>query len=157
MKLIEKIEIHYLRSLYSATFSDVGDLNIVFGRNDSGKSNCLRALSLFFDDEPDPDRKFDFDLDMSDKRIAEPRSSTARQFIWIKVTFNVPENYKKSLGTQIYVKKQWNREGIVNTTFSPSIKSTNQKHLTRFLKSIDFTYVPAIKDLNVYAQLIERM
>jgi predicted ATP-dependent endonuclease of OLD family len=157
LKLIEKIEIHYLRSLYSATFSDVGDLNIVFGRNDSGKSNCLRALSLFFDDEPDSDRKFNFDLDMSDKRIAEPRSSIARQFVWIKVTFNVPENYKKSLGTQIYVKKQWNRDGIVNMTFSPSIKSTNQKHLTRFLKSIDFTYVPAIKDLNVYAELIERM
>ena len=106
MKIIKKIEVNYLRSLYSATLEDTGDLNVVFGRNDSGKSNLLRALNLFFNDEIEPERGLDFELDMSDRRKQEARDAKGRQFIWIKITFNVPRNYHGSLGTEIAVKRQ---------------------------------------------------
>jgi AAA15 family ATPase/GTPase len=49
MKLIEKIEISYFRSFSKTEAVDqCSDLNILSGRNDSGKSNVLRALNLFF-------------------------------------------------------------------------------------------------------------
>lgn len=158
MQLIKKVEIHYLRSIYSTSLDAVGDLNLFFGRNDSGKSNILRGLNLFFNDETDPGSGFDFDVDMSDLRKRKAAEAKGRQFVWIKVTFNVPQNYQKSLGREISVKKQWNRYGgDVNVSSSPSLSSGKTSILTRFLNQIDFTYIPAIKDLEVYADLIERM
>lgn len=157
MQLIKKIEINYLRSIYSASLDRVGDLNLFFGRNDSGKSNVLRALNLFFNDETDPGQRFDFTLDMSDIRKKKAAEAKGRQFIWIKVTFNVPENYQKSLGKEISVKKQWNRDNDVTMSSSPSFSGGKAGRLSRFLNEIDFTYIPAIKDLNVYADLIQRM
>ncbi|MGO1120413.1 ATP-dependent nuclease [Rhodovibrionaceae bacterium A322] len=158
MRLIKKIEISYLRSLYNLKADKLGDLNVVFGRNDSGKSNLLRALNLFFNDEIEPGRDFDFELDMSDLRKAEARAAKGRQFLSIKITFILPKNYKKSLGSQIVVKRQWNRDGDMTESHSPVLDTTGKKaRMTRFLNEIDFTYIPAIKDLNVYADLIERV
>lgn len=158
MRLIKKIEIRYLRSLYTANITDVGDLNILFGRNDSGKSNVLRALNLFFNNATDANSENDFKLDMSDIRRHEARSAKGRQFFWIKVTFSLPSNYRNALGPEISVKKQWNREGDITQTVSPILETKGkQSRLTRFLNDIDFTYIPAIKGLDVYADLIERM
>lgn len=158
MRLIRKIEINYLRSLYSATLDRVGDLNIVFGRNDSGKSNFLRALNLFFNDKIDPDRRLEFGIDMSDQRKREARDAKGKQFIWIKITFALPQNYVQSLGKEITVKRQWNKDGNMTQTVFPGLDTPGKNaRLTRFLNDIDFTYIPAIKDLNVYADLIERM
>ena len=158
MKLIKKIEINYLRSLYGAVLNNVGDLNVVFGRNDSGKSNLLRALNLFFNDQIDPAKELAFDLDMSDRRKQEARDVKGKQFIWIKITFSVPKNYRSSLGDEMAIKRQWNRDGDMTETVFPALDSPGkQARLTRFINDIDFLYVPAIKDLNVYADLIERM
>lgn len=158
MNLIKKIEINYLRSLYSAVLDDVGDLNVVFGRNDSGKSNLLRALNLFFNEETDPARALEFDIDMSDQRKREARDAKGKQFIWIKITFRLPPNYRAVLGEEITIKRQWNRDGGMTETVFPSLNTSGQQaRLTRFLNDIDFTYIPAIKDLNVYSDLIERM
>ncbi|SHL37532.1 AAA ATPase domain-containing protein [Roseovarius litoreus] len=158
MQLIKKVEIHYLRSIYSTSLDTVGDLNLFFGRNDSGKSNILRGLNLFFNEQTDPGSGFDFDIDMSDLRKRKATEAKGRQFVWIKVTFNVPPNYQKSLGREISVKKQWNRYGgDVNVSSYPALSGGKTSILTRFLNQIDFTYIPAIKDLEVYADLIERM
>lgn len=158
MKLIKRIEVNYLRSLYGATISEIGDLNVIFGRNDSGKSNLLRALNLFFNNMVDPGQELSFDLDMSDHRKQEARDAKGKQFIWIKITFNVPQNYVSTLGREISIKRQWNRDGDLTETVSPELNTSGkQARLTRFLNDIDFTYIPAIKDLTVYADLIERM
>jgi len=137
---------------------DVGDLNVLFGRNDSGKSNVLRALNLFFNNATDASNENDFKLDMSDIRRHEARSAKGRQFFWIKVTFSLPSNYRNALGSEISVKKQWNREGDITMSVSPTLETKGkQSRLTRFLNDIDFTYIPACKGLDVYADLIERM
>lgn len=158
MRLITKIEVRYFRSLYTANITNIGDLNVLFGRNDSGKSNVLRALNLFFNNATDANSENDFELDMSDIRRDEARLAKGRQFFWIKVTFSLPSNYQNALGREISVKKQWNREGDITTTTSPVLETKGkQSRFTRFLNDIDFTYIPAIKGLDVYADLIERM
>ncbi|MBY0350957.1 AAA family ATPase [Tabrizicola sp.] len=157
MQLIKKIEVNYLRSIYSASLDNIGDLNLFFGRNDSGKSNILRALNLFFNDQVEPGQYFDFQLDMSDLRKKKAAEAKGRQFIWIKLTLRVPENYQKSLGEEVMVKKQWNRDGEVTFTSSPQFSGGKSGRLSRFFNEIDFTYIPAIKDISVYADLIERM
>ena len=157
MQLLKKIEINYFRSIYSAILDDVGDLNLFFGKNDSGKSNILRALNLFFNDKVDPGVPFDFNLDMSDYRKLKAAEAKGRQFVWIKLTLDVPENYRRSLGDEVSIKKQWNRDGEVNFSSSPQFSGGKSGRLSRLLNEIDFTYIPAIKDLSVYADLIERM
>ena len=95
---------------------------------------------------------------MSDHRKQEARDAKGRQFIWIKITFNVPENYQGALGEEIAIKRQWNRDGDMTSTVFPALEGAGkQSRLTRFLNDIDFTYIPAIKDLTVFADLIERM
>jgi len=148
--------VRYLRSLYELNLDKAGDLNVVFGRNDSGKSNLLRAMNLFFNGKTEPYQAFDFNLDMSDPRKAEARAVKGKQFFWIKITFTCPRNYQNALGNEIVIKKQWNREGNMTQTTMGG-KDINQARLTRFLNEINFTYIPAVKDMNVYADLIERM
>lgn len=158
MQLIRRIEISYLRSLYTATLENPGDMNVVFGRNDSGKSNLLRALNLFFNDETEIDRgEIDFDLDFSDIRREAAKAAKGRQFIAIRVDFNVPSNYRPSLGKTISIKRQWNIYGDMTETPPRGLSKGSRIQLTRFLNQIDFTYIPAIKDLKVFGDLIERM
>ncbi len=158
MKLIKKIEIHYLRSLYNATLNSIGDINVIFGKNDTGKSNLLRALNLFFNDKTEPEFPFEFDLDFSDYRRGEAKKAKGRQFIWIKITFYVPDNFRNSLGNEVTIKRQWNRDGNVTETIWPhDLAGGRAAQLTKLRNQIDFTYIPAVKDLDVYADLIERM
>ena len=158
MKLIRRIEISYLRSLYTAVLDRPGDMNVVFGRNDSGKSNLLRALNLFFNEETEPGRgEIEFDLDFSDIRRDAAKAAKGRQFIAIRVDFNVPQNYRPSLGETVSIKRQWNIDGDMTETPPRSLSKGSRIQLTRFLNQIDFTYIPAIKDLNVFGDLIERM
>ncbi|PHY17870.1 ATP-dependent endonuclease [Caulobacter sp. BP25] len=157
MQLIRRIEINYLRSLYTAVLVNPGDMNVVFGRNDSGKSNLLRALNLFFNEEVDPGQEFEFDLDFSDIRRDAAKAAKGRQFIAIRIDFNVPPNYRASLGDTISIKRQWNIYGERTDTLPRGLSKGSRIQLTRFLNQIDFSYIPAIKDLQVFGDLIERM
>lgn len=47
VKLIKEVEVAYFRSIYKEQVSNCSNTNILFGRNDSGKSNFLRAINLF--------------------------------------------------------------------------------------------------------------
>jgi AAA15 family ATPase/GTPase len=108
MQLIDEIEISYFRSFYKIKLRDIKDLNIIFGKNDSGKSNIVRALNLFFNFSPDHDNGFEFPIDFNESRAKEANESEdVRKFLYVKVTFNTPPNYKRSLGKRFYVKRQW--------------------------------------------------
>lgn len=67
MKIIEKIEIKYFRSFGVKTeIINLKNLNIFSGGNDSGKSNILRALDLFFNYNK-PDFIFNINEDFSEE------------------------------------------------------------------------------------------
>ena len=72
MKFINKIRIRYFRSLYDCKFEQISETLTVFtGSNDIGKSNVLRALNLFFNDETDPEEEILFERDFSKLRKKE--------------------------------------------------------------------------------------
>lgn len=143
--------------MYLATAKNIGDLNLVFGRNDSGKSNFLRALNLFFNGEVGVDEELDFNLDFSDTRREEAREVKGRQFISVRIDFDVPPNFQKSLGRELSIKRQWNIFGEMTETPPRNLTTNQKRQLTKFLNQIDYTYVPAIKDSEVFSDLIERL
>ena len=71
MKIIEKVQIKNFRSFFGTKQNDkaeilnISDLNIFSGSNDSGKSNVLRALNLFFNSEIDNAHAFNFETDFN--------------------------------------------------------------------------------------------
>lgn len=85
---IEKMEIQYFRSIYREIVSGLRLLNVFTGKNDVGKSNILKALNLFFNNETDSGVPFYFADNFNFQRLEECQISVkGKQFIQIKVTF----------------------------------------------------------------------
>jgi hypothetical protein len=155
MNLITNIEVAYFRSIYKFQLSNCLDLNVIFGRNDSGKSNVLRALNLFFDNQTNPGQAFRFERDICHARLHEAQQAEGiRKFVYVKIWFNTPKSWQASLGPTFWVKKQWS----VTTQDTPQLISSItdprlQQYLTRFLNKVRFHYVPAIKDRKIFENL----
>ncbi|OCJ04357.1 hypothetical protein A6U87_16100 [Rhizobium sp. AC44/96] len=160
MNLINEIEVSYFRSFYKFKIRNLSDLNVIFGKNDSGKSNIVRALNLFFAGNPDHIQDFDFETDFCDFRRKESEESEdIRKFLYVKVTFNTPKSFQKSLGESFYVKRQWTvSRGIdYHEEISKSIPSNRRHIATRFLNKIRFIYIPAIKDISIFEMLLSEI
>jgi hypothetical protein len=160
LNLIHEVEISYFRSFYKFRITDLESLNIIFGKNDSGKSNVVRALNLFFSGAPDHQQEFEFPIDFCDVRAKEAEASEdVRKFLYVKVTFNTPTSYQRSLGKRFYVKRQWtvSRDQDYHEEFSSSILKTQRHIVTRFLNKISFIYIPAIKDIRIFEMLLSRI
>lgn len=157
MKLIEEIEIRYFRSFYKFRLKDLGELSIIFGKNDSGKSNVVRALNLFFAGRPEHNHEFAFPIDFCARRVAESESADVRKFIYVRITFNTPPSYRKSLGSRFSIKRQWtvSRGAEYNEEISKEIPKKKYYLVTRLLNKIKFIYIPAIKDLKIFEMLLE--
>ncbi|PSQ47397.1 ATPase, partial [Halobacteriales archaeon SW_7_65_23] len=95
MDIINRIEISYFRSLYKVDLKEVGELNVISGSNDAGKSNVLKALNLFFNGFTDWSQSIDFYSDINKSRLREVRSESikGKQIIWIAITFDTPNSY----------------------------------------------------------------
>ena len=104
MQLIDRIEVNYFRSVYSVSVKKLRDLNVFLGPNDAGKSNILRALNLFFNNESGYDEDIQFLQDVTHLRQQEARDAKGRLTIWIKVHFNNVEKWK-TLPQKFYIKE----------------------------------------------------
>ncbi|MEZ8785374.1 ATP-dependent endonuclease [Vibrio splendidus] len=168
MKLINKITIRYFRSLHSADVKDCSVINVISGRNDVGKSNVIKALNLFFNNQADWEKIHDFYDNFSKKRLTEVRQSKGRQFISIKIEFNRPKNYKKSLPEKFSVERKWFRESktpeqsdnlmaLEKQKKLPGKVLAAQRSLVRFLNKVHFEYIPAIRDSEYVDNLLSRL
>lgn len=155
MNLIKQVEIAYFRSIYKDQLNNCAGTNIVFGRNDAGKSNFLRALNLFFNNETNPNQIFRFERDFSHTRQSEATPDKGiKKFVYVKIWFSTPANWKASLGESFWVKKQWSITNQEAPKFYSSIPEARlQQYLTRFLNKIQFHYIPAIKDRKIFERL----
>lgn len=161
MRLIQSIHIEGFRSIQSATLDPLSGFSTFVGRNSSGKSNVLRALNLFFNDELEPGRSFSFARDVYDE---VPRLKKKKR-IEISITVAVPPNFKfrkeldalRALGSTFTVRRTWEidprRQVVPQTTLSVdgSVIPNGADLARQFLGLITFRYIP---NRSVPAQLL---
>ncbi len=174
---INSIEIKFFRSIYQVKIKNIKHLNIFSGLNDSGKSNLLKALNLFFNNQPDINLEFNFKRDFSKKRLQEVRKESikGRQFIAIKIEFIRGKQFEMSLPEKFWIRKTWHRysnipeitnniklrykisnPGIDDKILRKKMTAANQS-LMKFLNKIQFEYIPAIKSGVVHEHLLGKL
>ncbi|WP_055045132.1 ATP-dependent nuclease [Devosia sp. A16] len=156
--MISSVEIRNFRSIGQAAVQGNWITSCV-GPNDAGKSNILRALNLFFNGETDRGQDFDFGHDFN--QFAKVGSRKAKQ-IDITITFDLPASYVRDEGQQQVVwSKHWREEGEVTRletrTFVGGAPFPPRSKVPALMDRIKFTYVPAIKDREFFADLQGRL
>jgi AAA15 family ATPase/GTPase len=166
MIIISKIEIEYYRSLKKASIKNINHLNVFSGINDIGKSNVLKALDTFFNKS-----KLNFLDDFNKERLNEVRKESikGKQYIKISLELHNPGSYI-SLPKIFSISKTWDREGKLiegyKDNFDSLVRSekirqeklkTARSSLTKLLNKIRFTYVPAIRDEQFFAYLLNKL
>lgn len=158
--LISKIEISRFRSI-SSTSIELDEINIFSGKNNSGKSNILKALNLFFNSESGSAEKFDFTRDYNRAFTGQARG---RRVAKIKVHFNSQSNSTGALQYPFWIEKTFDGNdveinyGSQNGQINEKLKSPNNGTTTRqfkiFLAKIRYFYIPAVRDKNFVARLL---
>jgi len=196
MNIIEQIEIKNFRSFgnrkeESYRVTKCNPLNIISGANDSGKSNILRALNLFFNKRTDLNNFLDFDKDFYKKSIDDDKE-IKEELITIKIWFYNSKNKDKNksnpskvyLPEKFWVSRKWKKTSefslfdqlsSIEKSFEKEKKNSLDyftevssddkkilksifrasllKQLTDFISSIQFHYIPAIKDSHYFSHL----
>jgi hypothetical protein len=161
-------------------------LNIISGANDSGKSNILRALNLFFNKQTNPNQFFDFEKDFFKKDVID-ENEIKEELVTIKLWFNNYKNAKKNseqnstifLPEKFWVSRKWKKSTefsqfdqlssiekdfedekggsfklfLDGNELKSNVRASLQKQLTDFINSIQYHYIPAIKDSTYFAHL----
>jgi predicted ATP-dependent endonuclease of OLD family len=153
--MIISVRIQNFRSIVKMTKDDLSpnNLNIIVGNNDMGKSNLLKALNLFFNNETDLNKPFRFEDDFS---FYAQRSKGKAKEILIELVLQPPFANTK----QVIWKKTW-RQGQPDTyenEYSYIDKSEIGKSNTRqWLNKLIFEYVPAVKGQTYFSHLMGKL
>ena len=154
MTCIKHIKIRNFRSIKTLDM-DTTESTVLIGQNDSGKSNILRALNLFFNNETSYKTPFNFDSDFSFFSACQKRQS-----VRIELEIELPDNYHKTNGQRIIWAKRWLRTktdhkskyyGLIGKSKKILLPPKSNVHI--LLDQINFIYVPAIKDAKYFDEL----
>ncbi|MFZ5638897.1 MAG: ATP-dependent nuclease [Pseudomonadota bacterium] len=156
MWVIRKIRIKNFRSIVDGAFSP-GNISLIVGENDVGKSNYIRALNLFFNGQTDPGRFFSFNSDFSNKAIVG--KGKAKQ---VEVTLEIQPPSSFSDQGLIVWKRFWRDGGVAFDSEQflrmPGGKPIQLKSkVVQWLRGIRFRYVPAIKGSDYFAALMREL
>jgi predicted ATP-dependent endonuclease of OLD family len=159
MHIITNITIRNFRSISSAQISVPSGYLPIVGANNSGKSNILRALNLYFNSETEPGRLLNIKEDFHNP------SRKKKKEICLAIEFHLPEhfNFQKTiraklddlLGRDFVIEKRWSipespieKEAKLSVYYrkgSNSFKlaeSIEEYHIRQFLSLIRFRYLP---------------
>jgi predicted ATP-dependent endonuclease of OLD family len=150
---IEKIEIKNFRSIVDQAIKG-NNLVIFVGKNDVGKSNVLRALNLFFNNETEVNTAFDFQSDFS--KIAKIGKNKAKEIL-IRITFSPPETFRDHVKKVVWTKK-WRENGTFldgeKIRYGDGTEITNRSRLYTWIRRLKYHYVPAIKSNDYFSKLL---
>lgn len=166
---LKSVHIENFRSIRSID-ADLAQLAIFVGRNDCGKSNILRALNLFFNDETNPGVEFTFSEDYN--FFAPMRVRKAKEIV-VRVEIALPETYHATNGQVIIWTKRWREDGLWSEEYDyhgqritigrrgqeirEDVRIPEKSNVHALLRKIEFEYVPAIKDSNYFDDLRGRI
>ena len=152
MQLIKSIEIDHFRSIQAPQKVEVGHFTAIAGLNNSGKSNLLRALHLFFTGMTEPSVNFDFSKDYN---LHDVKSRKKAKDIRVSITFELPtlfkfrkglESIKKLLGSEFRITKAWSRDSPIEKYFlnddDDELDLEDRARIDQFLALINFRYIP---------------
>lgn len=150
--IIKKITIKNFRSIQKCAI-DFDDLTIISGCNDSGKSNLLKALNLFFNNQTDHNTRFDFDADYC--KFAVTPDKTAKE-IQIELVLIPPQHFSNN--RPFIWRKKWRKEQQDPISNEQFIRTPTKQDVHRTIKNwaskIKFKYVPALKGNNYFPHLL---
>lgn len=146
MVTIKRIRIKNFRSIVDETI-ELTKFNFFVGKNDSGKSNVLKALNLFFNEKTDFDAHFDFSTDYS--KFAKRGKKQAKE-IEISIDVIIPDSFKER-GIKTWT-KTWRDQGKHFDNIG-SLFESNSKGIT-LLKRIKYMYIPAVKSNEFFKNLL---
>jgi predicted ATPase len=154
MEIIKSVEIRKFRSLKSVTKKlDFAELNIFVGQNDQGKSNLLRALNLFFNNETDMDTRFRFSEDYC---YHSNTGKGTRHEIRIDLVIDPPKRRFKHAKPLKWTKR-WRQDGSVveERKYIGSGKDVPPRDgVSQWLDKIRYRYIPAIKGQSYFSALM---
>lgn len=148
--LIRSIMIKNFRSIRRENIK-VSDFNVFVGMNDAGKSNILKALNLFFNDQVDMNSPFDYQRDFT--YLYPPKSKEAKA-ISISIQFEIPETFSDG-GIYIW-EKVWKQTGKVLDEIKNKQGDlpASRSRIPTALRRIKYRYVPAVKSSDYYKILL---
>ena len=151
MITIRDIEISRFRSIRESRLAGLEDFSVLAGLNNSGKSNFLRALNLFFTGRPEPETPFDLARDYYRGEL----SARKKKNISISVHFTLSGLFrfrselipvKELLGLDFTLKKEWSSrhsEPAVYLNNSPTpLAAGDVEKVSQFLALVSFRYIP---------------
>lgn len=154
MEIIKSVKIRKFRSLKSVTKDvELTHLNIFVGQNDKGKSNFLRALNLFFNNQTDLDSRFRFEEDYC--YHSNTGKGTSRE-IRIDLEIHPPKGRFKHAKPLRWIKR-WKQDGSIveERRYIESGELLSQRdNVSKWLDKIRYRYVPAIKGQSYFAALM---
>lgn len=151
MITIRDIRVSRFRSIRDSSLEALDDFSVLAGLNNSGKSNFLRALNLFFSGEPEPDTPFDLMRDYYRGEL----SAKKRKEISIVVHFTLSDRFRfrpglapveQLLGRDFSIKKIWSfRQSepsiYLNNAVEP-LEVADVDKVNQFLGLVSFRYIP---------------
>lgn len=152
MRLITGVSIRGFRSIQNQSLDGVGALTALVGRNSSGKSNALRALNLFFNDEIEPGQSLVLERDFHYRPQARRKKE-----VEIAVDFQLPANFKfrkslnalkAGLGQSFTIRRSWSWDTRRNLITATELLQAGKKPpggnewARQFLQLIAFRYIP---------------
>ncbi|VAW22758.1 hypothetical protein MNBD_ALPHA12-1927 [hydrothermal vent metagenome] len=166
---IRSIHIENFRSIRSLD-APVSPLAVFVGKNDCGKSNILRALNLFFNDQTNHGTRFNFDEDYN--FFAQERRRKAKEIL-VRIDIEIPSSYRRTNGDIIVWEKRWRKEGLVKgdaNYHGARLDQNNRGRETRekveipeksnvhaLLRRIEYEYVPAVKGAKYFDDIRGRI
>lgn len=149
MITIKSVHIRNFRSIVDETIN-LTDFNCFVGKNDSGKSNVLKALNLFFNGETDFNTAFDFESDYS--QFAKRGQKQAKE-ISIELEILIPPTFIEH-GLKVW-KKTWRKDGLNSNNIEKLFKPASRG--ITWLQRICYEYVPAVKSNDYFKNLLGRL
>jgi AAA15 family ATPase/GTPase len=151
MITIQSVEINRFRSIRESLVSDLKDFSVLVGLNNSGKSNFLRALNLFFTGQPEPGKPFDLARDYFRGELSAKKKKVVR----VSICFTLPSTFRFRkelkvvevlLGRDFKITKEWTSQKSEPTIYlndsAASLSQDDSEKVIQFLALISFRYIP---------------
>ncbi len=152
MHIIKSIRIKKFRSIFNQKI-DLNDLTIFSGKNNSGKSNVLKALNLFFNAQSGFNQDYSYDKDYNK---AYTHAAGGKREIEITLFF-----YGKggsALSEDFEISRKFTRSGVGEYKYHSKNNETQKdidngngnitRQFTTFLNKLQYIYVPVVRDKN---------